>query len=102
MPLPAMSVQPSLPPEFREGAFTGGKAGAQRSVSGIRLCWCPAGQFTIGSPPTEPERRPDEDQVQVTLTKGFWTGKDEVTQGEWRQVMDNLPGGTEFSIARRR
>jgi len=46
----------------------------------------------MGSPLAEVERRPDEDQVQVTLTKGFWTGKHEVTQGEWKRVMGKLPG----------
>jgi hypothetical protein len=46
----------------------------------------------MGSPPGEPERHPDEDQVEVTLTKGFWMGKYEVTQGQWKAVMGKLPG----------
>jgi formylglycine-generating enzyme required for sulfatase activity len=46
----------------------------------------------MGSPKKEPERRPDENQVEVTLTKGFWTGKYEVTQGQWKAVIGNLPG----------
>jgi formylglycine-generating enzyme required for sulfatase activity len=45
----------------------------------------------MGSPPNEPERRPDEDQVPVTLTKGFWMAKFETTQGQWMKVMGNLP-----------
>ena len=49
-------------------------------------------RFTMGSPPGEPERRPGEDQVEVTLTKGFWTGKYEVTQGQWKRVVGKLPG----------
>ena len=59
---------------------------------GIKLCWCPAGKFIMGSPRTEPERRPDEDQVEVTLTKGFWMAKYEATQGEWKRVVGELPG----------
>jgi sulfatase modifying factor 1 len=59
---------------------------------GVRLCWCPAGRFVMGSPKDEPERRPDEDQVEVTLTQGFWMAKNETTQGEWKRVMGNLPG----------
>ena len=47
----------------------------------MKLCWCPAGTFTMGSPAGEPERRPWEDQVEVKFTKGFWAGKFEVTQG---------------------
>lgn len=73
-------------------AFNGAKAGDEREVAGLKLCWCPPGQFKMGSPPHEPERRPDEEQVEVTLTKGFWTGKHEVTQGQWKRVMGKLPG----------
>ena len=46
----------------------------------------------MGSPPSEPERRPGEDQVEVTLTKGFWIAKFETTQGQWKRVMGKLPG----------
>lgn len=46
----------------------------------------------MGSPRSEPERRPDEDQVEVTLTKGFWMAKYETTQRQWKHVMGKLPG----------
>jgi formylglycine-generating enzyme required for sulfatase activity len=46
----------------------------------------------MGSPPDEPERRPDEAQVEVTLTRGFWTAEHETTQGEWKRVVGSLPG----------
>lgn len=61
-------------------------------IRGIKLCWCPPGTFVMGSPLDEPERRPDEGPVEVTLSKGFWTGKYEVTQGDWKRVMGELPG----------
>ena len=73
-------------------AFDGLKAGDERQVAGIQLCWCPPGKFMMGSPPGEPERRPGEDQVEVTLTKGFWTARYEATQGEWKRVNGKLPG----------
>jgi len=73
-------------------SFQGTNAGDEFMVGGIRLCWCPAGKFMMGSPPNEPERRPDEDQVEVTLTKGFWTAKFEETQGHWKRVIGKLPG----------
>ena len=73
-------------------SFVGSKAGDEREAAGIRLCWCPAGQFLMGSPLSEPDRRPDEDQVEVTLTKGFWMAKDEVTQGQWKRIIGKLPG----------
>jgi len=48
------------------------RQGMKREVAGVKLCWCPPrASFTMGSPPGEPERRPGEDQVEVTLTKGF-------------------------------
>src|SRR6202795_4093706 len=64
----------------------------ERRLAGIDLCWCPPGRFRMGSPRGEPERRPDEYQVEVTLTQGFWIGKHAVTQGLWQQVMGPLPG----------
>jgi formylglycine-generating enzyme required for sulfatase activity len=73
-------------------AFNGAKAGDERVVAGVKLCWCPPGKFTMGSPPGEPERRPGEDQVEVTLTRGFWAGKYEVTQGQWQRVAGAFPG----------
>jgi hypothetical protein len=73
-------------------SFLGSKAGDEREVVGVKLCWCPPGKFLMGSPPNEPERRPDEDQVEVTLTKGFWTAKYETTQGLWKRVVGKLPG----------
>jgi sulfatase modifying factor 1 len=73
-------------------AFNGSKPGDERQIAGIKLCWCPPGKFIMGSPPTEPERRPGEDQVEVTLTKGFWMAKYEATQGQWKRVFGKLPG----------
>ncbi|HYV27407.1 MAG TPA: formylglycine-generating enzyme family protein [Candidatus Eisenbacteria bacterium] len=73
-------------------AFVGSKAGHERETGGVRLCWCPPGKFVMGSPRTESERRPGEDQVQVTLTRGFWMSKFEATQGDWKRVMGKLPG----------
>lgn len=85
-------VAPNVPAPSPPKSFPGSKAGEQREVSGVKLCWCPPGQFLMGSPSDEPNRRPDEAQVQVTLTKGFWMGKYEVTQGEWKRVMGEFPG----------
>jgi formylglycine-generating enzyme required for sulfatase activity len=74
-------------PEFR-----GIRPGAERVVDSIAFCWCPPGRFTMGSPPGEPERRPGEDQVEVTLTRGFWMAKFEITQAQWSRIVGPLPG----------
>jgi len=69
-------------------SFDGVKAGDEIEAGGVKLRWCPPGRFTMGSPPDEPERRPGEDQVEVTLSRGFWMAKHETTQGDWKRVMD--------------
>jgi len=71
---------------------TRNRAGDEIRIAAIKFCWCPAGAFKMGSPPSQPERRPDESQVQVTLSKGFWTAKYETTQGNWKRVVGKLPG----------
>ena len=76
----------------RQTSFRGLNAGDARRIDGIDLCWCPPGRFLMGSPRSEPERRPGEDQVEVTLTRGFWMAKYETTQGLWKRVAGALPG----------
>ncbi|HYV43354.1 MAG TPA: formylglycine-generating enzyme family protein [Myxococcaceae bacterium] len=71
--------------------FDGAAPGELRVIAGVRMRWCPAGTFVMGSPPGEPERRPGEDQVEVMISKGFWAGEREVTQGEWRRVAGAPP-----------
>jgi formylglycine-generating enzyme required for sulfatase activity len=73
-------------------SLVGVKAGAGTNVLGIELCWCPPGKFRMGSPTEDPGRRADEFQVEVTLTRGFWMGKYEITQGQWRGVMGEPAG----------
>jgi len=79
-------------PPARKDLFTGAQGGAEREVGGVKLCWCPAGRFRMGSPPEEPGRRADEAPVEVTLSKGFWMGKYEVTQSQWKRTMGAIPG----------
>lgn len=80
------------------------KAGTTMQVAlpggeNLTLCYCPAGSFTMGSPLSEQERRIDEDQVQVRLTKGYWMARTECTQGQWEAVMGNNPSDFKGSKA---
>jgi formylglycine-generating enzyme required for sulfatase activity len=43
----------------------------------------PAGTFTMGSPPSEPERSNDEAQVRVSIAEPFAVGRFAVTFDEW-------------------
>ncbi|MSR58438.1 MAG: hypothetical protein EXS05_12425 [Planctomycetaceae bacterium] len=49
--------------------------------------WCPPGRFVMGSPQNEQGHTPDENQVDVTLSSGFWALETEVTQQMWATVM---------------
>ena len=60
-------------------------------ATGIVMVFIPAGSFTMGSPDTEAERDDDEGQHRVTLTRGFYLGKYEVTQDQWQRVMGENP-----------
>ena len=72
--------------------FEGGRPGEELEVESLKFCWCPAGRFVMGSSRNEPERRPEEDQVEVILTNGFWAAKHETTQGAWKQFVGHLAG----------
>ena len=58
---------------------------------GMKFVWIPPGTFVMGSPKAEKERKPDEIQHKVTLSKGFYLGVYAVTQEEWQEVMGNNP-----------
>jgi formylglycine-generating enzyme len=76
-------------PALGSGPDEGSRAGEERDDNGLKMnfCWCPPGSFRMGSPASEPERGEEEGPVNVTLSRGFWMGKYEVTQEQWRQVM---------------
>ena len=68
-------------------------AGQRRSVSlpgevKLELEPIPAGKFQMGSPAGEEGRYPDEGpQREVEITRSFWLGRHEVTQGQWEALM---------------
>ena len=57
----------------------------------MAMVWCPPGKFLMGSPASESDRFSEETQHEVTLTQGFWLGKTEVTQAQWKAVMRTNP-----------
>jgi formylglycine-generating enzyme required for sulfatase activity len=54
------------------------------------------------SPQTDPMAERDESPHSVTLTKGFYLGKFEVTQAQWEAVMGELPGDIDRADAQLR
>ena len=59
-------------------------------INWIRV-WVSGATFLMGSPEGELGRFIDEAQHQVTLTRGYWMGKYEVTQAQYEAIMGKNP-----------
>jgi formylglycine-generating enzyme required for sulfatase activity len=58
----------------------------------MAFVWIEPGTFTMGSPHSEAGRHDDEGPLhEVQISRGFWLGKYEVTQGQWQAVMGSAP-----------
>src|SRR2546423_14525850 len=55
---------------------------------GMEFVLIPPGTFKMGSDRGDPDERPIHD---VTLSKQFYIGKYEATQGQWQAVMGHKP-----------
>ena len=75
----------------------GGSSGQEQSFSlpgggEMAFVWIEPGVFQMGSPDSEEGRWDDEGPVhEVEISRGFWLGKYEVTQGQWEAVMGSRP-----------
>src|SRR5262249_33295530 len=89
---PALTTPPAAPPARCDGIET--RVGSERRClkpkDSFRDCpTCPemvvvpAGSFTMGSRPNEPERIDGEAQVRVSIAAPFAVGKFAVTFAEW-------------------
>ena len=58
----------------------------------VEMVYIEPGTFDMGSPSSEERRENDEGPVhEVKISKGFYLGKYEVTQGQWEAVMGTTP-----------
>lgn len=56
------------------------------------MAFIPPGTFRMGSPTNEEDRTPPEGpQTTVIISRGFWMGKYELTQGEYLSLMNTNP-----------
>ena len=60
-------------------------------VTGMEFVWIPGGCFMMGSPASEKGRDDDEGPVHKVCVDGFYMGKYEVTQKQWRMLMGSNP-----------
>ncbi len=58
----------------------------------LELIWVEPGTFMMGSPADEPLRHKAEGpRTRVTLTKGFWLGRTEITQAQYEALIGTNP-----------
>ena len=65
---------------------------------GMKLKLIPAGEFQMGDPADEEDRDVGEHQHAVRVTKPFYLGRTEVTQDQWRAVMETRPWSDKVSV----
>ena len=72
-----------------------------QQVPPANMVFIPPTTFTMGSPTNELHRDVNEGpQTTVTLTRGFWIGKYEVTQAEYLSVMNTNPSAFPGDLSR--
>ena len=57
----------------------------------IKFCWCPNGTFNMGSTADAIGSERNEQQFEVTLSKGFWMQQTELTQTQYESLMGVNP-----------
>jgi RNA polymerase sigma factor (sigma-70 family) len=79
----ATPAPPIAAAQDTKSILEGSKAGDRKElVPGIAFRWCPGGKFKMGE---------GDDTIDVELTKGFWLGETEVTQGQWQKLIGTSP-----------
>lgn len=87
-----LARQRSLHVQEEAAQPTGPKHGDRYSNAlGMDFIFVGPGNFTMGSPKTEPDRSSNETRHPVTLSEGYWLQTTEVTQAQWALVMGNNP-----------
>ena len=81
----------SIEPRVRSSAAAKEPEQITNSI-GMKLVLIPAGEFWMGSPDSDKDARDDEKpQHQVRITRPFYLGVTEVTQGQYRAVTGENP-----------
>ncbi len=68
-----------------------GRADVYTNKLGMRFVLIPKGNFLMGSPPAEKGRQWNEKRHRVVISKNFYMGETEVTQGQWEKLVGFNP-----------
>ena len=83
------AVTPTVTPAAATNTITVTLANLPADATALTMVLIPAGSFIMGSSDTEQDRNSNEGpQHQVTITKPFYMGKYEVTQAQWKAVIE--------------
>jgi formylglycine-generating enzyme required for sulfatase activity len=92
-PVPSSSDCDGVDVRLASGGTVCVKPGSGKSFKDCPTCpemvVAPVGEFTMGSPESEPERSLDEVQVHVSIARPFAVGKFAVTFAEWDACVAN-------------
>jgi formylglycine-generating enzyme required for sulfatase activity len=66
----------------------------QEPVTGMTFVWIPKGCFNMGSPSDEVGRDSDEGPVHEVCVDGFWLGRTEVTNAQFRKFKPRYDSGS--------
>ena len=77
--------------EARSNADAVTKAPWPDPTTGMEFVWVPGGSFEMGCGSWTADCSSSEKPVRLVRISGFWLGKFEVTQGQWKKVMGSNP-----------
>ena len=86
---PVVEQEPEKPRGFEPGKEAGERKTVDVDGVEIAFRWCPPGTFIMGSPTSEANRKADEKQHEVILTKGFWIMETQITVGMFKAFVND-------------
>jgi formylglycine-generating enzyme required for sulfatase activity/serine/threonine protein kinase len=93
----APAAAETVPAAAEPNRWVAGHPAAVALPNGVRieLAWIPEGTFQMGCSPDDEDCNGDERPTHQVQLDGFWLGRSEVTQGQWKAVMGSNPSTNE-------
>jgi formylglycine-generating enzyme required for sulfatase activity len=84
----ACLVEGCAPIKFSRRETSSGALPSFTNKLGMKFLRIPAGEFVMGSPPTEPDRLTNETPHHVQITRAFWLGETTITFGQFSKFVE--------------